>query len=102
MPWTFLKWPRTWVTIMCRTRNSAAVCPGSNPHRAMPTHLRTPLNTQAPTLALFQPLPDEPESPLFALVQHRWRGESQLGPFKQDLPALVAPDPVGKQACGQV
>jgi len=31
-PSTFLKWPRTLLTIMCRTLNSAAVCPGSKTH----------------------------------------------------------------------
>src|SRR5262245_41381406 len=38
-PCTSLKCPRTHDTIMCRARNSAAVCPGSNTHLAM-TNLR--------------------------------------------------------------
>src|ERR1700720_4796842 len=33
VPFTFLKCPRTCVTIMWRTENSAAVCPGSNVQR---------------------------------------------------------------------
>src|SRR5437899_6318233 len=35
LPRTFLKWPRTYVTIMCRAQNSAAVCPGSKNHLAI-------------------------------------------------------------------
>src|SRR5262249_10098198 len=35
LPWTSLMWPRTQVTIMCRTRNPAAVCPGSKIHLGM-------------------------------------------------------------------
>src|SRR6266478_2898666 len=35
MPRTFLKWPRTYVTIMWRAQNSAEVCPGSRNHLAM-------------------------------------------------------------------
>src|SRR6516165_8242195 len=33
--WMLLKSPRTQVTIMCRTQNQAAVCPGSNTQVAM-------------------------------------------------------------------
>src|ERR1700687_2663213 len=43
-PLTFLKCPRTYVTIMCRARNIAAVGPSSNKH--VPTS-HTPLNRDA-------------------------------------------------------
>src|SRR3954452_6611407 len=51
VPWTFLKWPRTHVTIMCRAQNSAAVWPGSNSQRAIASSLARPPWPKGRTLA---------------------------------------------------
>ncbi len=51
---------------------------------------------------LLESLPDQPQHPLPALEQRRWRAEGQLVPLEQDLPPLFAPHPVGKHACSQV
>src|SRR5262249_10958498 len=77
-PYTSLKCPRTQETIMCRARNSAAVCPDSKTQVAMTNLMRAePLIGQL-ALHITAPNLGHPRKFLFGL-RLRWGKECAVG-----------------------